>query len=65
MTYRAGVPLVTCHNSDGVDQIMVPKSSGFHELLIEELHVKPLASYLGVRKLTHATLPKGLVAQAA
>ena len=25
-----------------------PKSGGFHELLIEELHVTPLAGYLGV-----------------
>ena len=54
VTHRAGVPLVTHYNSDGVDQIVVPKSSGFCELLIEELHVTPLAGHLGVQKLTHA-----------
>ena len=48
VTHRAGVPLVTCHNSDGVDQIVVPKSGGFHELLIKELYVTPLAGHLGV-----------------
>ena len=41
-------------NYDGVDQIVVPKSGGFCELLIKELHVTPLAGHLGVRKLTHA-----------
>ena len=50
----AGVPLVIHHNSNGVDQIVVPKSGGFHELLIEELHMTPLAGHLGVHKLTHA-----------
>ena len=54
MTHLAGVPLVTCCNSDGVDQIVVPKSGGFCELLIKKLHVTPLAGYLGVWKLTHA-----------
>ena len=48
VTYRAGVPFVTHHNYDGVYQIVVPKSHGFHELLIIELHVTPLASYLGI-----------------
>ena len=52
--HYAGIPLAIHHNSDEVDQIVVPKSDGFHELLIKELHVKPLASYLGVCKLTHA-----------
>ena len=54
MTHRAGVPIVTRHNSNGVDQIVVSKSGGLHELLIEELHVTPLAGHLGVLKLTHA-----------
>ena len=48
VTHHAGVPLVTCRNSDGVDQIVVPKSGEFHELSIEELHVIPLAGHLGV-----------------
>ena len=65
VTHCAGVPLVTHRDSDGVDQIVVPKSSGFHELLIEELHVTPLAGHLGVLKTDSCTLPKGLVAQAA
>ena len=42
------VSLVTHRNSDGVDQIVAPKSSGFHELLIKELHVTPLSGHLGV-----------------
>ena len=49
-----GYLLFICHNSDRVDQIVVPKSGGFHELLIKELHVTPLAGHLGVQKLTHA-----------
>ena len=48
VTHRARVPLVIRCNSDRVDQIVVPKSGGFHELLIEELHVTPLAGHLGV-----------------
>ena len=48
------VALVTHRNSNGEDQSLVPKSSGFHELLIEELHMKPLAGYFAVLKLTHA-----------
>ena len=44
--HRAGLPLVTRHNSYGVDQIVVPKSGEFHELLIEELHVTPLLATL-------------------
>ena len=47
MTHCAGVPHVTRCNSR-VDQIMVPKSGGFHKLLIEELHLTPLAGHLGV-----------------
>ena len=53
VTNRAGV-LVTHPNSDGVDQIVVPKSAGFLELLIKELDVTPLADHLGVHKLAHA-----------
>ena len=54
VTHRARVPLVTRHNSDGVDQIMVSKSGGFCELLLEEFFVIPLAGNLGVWKQTHA-----------
>ena len=54
MTYYSGVPLVTCRNSDVVDQIVVPKSGGFCKFLIKELHVTPLSRHLGVQKLTHA-----------
>ena len=54
VTHHAVVLLVTHHNSNGVNQIVVPKSSGFSELLIEELYVTPLTSHLGVQKLTHA-----------
>ena len=53
MTDCAGVSLVSHHNSR-VDQIVLPKSSGFYELLIEKLHVSPLAGHLGVLKLTNA-----------
>ena len=52
--YCAGVPFVTHHSFDRVDQIVVPKNGGFRELLIKKLHVTPLAGYLGVQKLTHA-----------
>ena len=48
VTHHTGVPLDTHHNSNEVDQIVVPKNSGFHEILIEELHVTPLAGQLGV-----------------
>ena len=54
VTHRTVVPLNTCHSFDGVYQIVVPKSGGFYELLIKEFHVTPLASHLGVWKLTHA-----------
>ena len=54
VTYHAGVLLVTCCNSNKVDQIAIPKSSGFYELLIGELHLTPLACYLDVQKLTYA-----------
>ena len=54
VTHRVVVPLVTYHNSDGVDQIVVYKSNGFREILIKVLHVAPLAGQLSVRKLTHA-----------
>ena len=54
MTHCAGIPLVTRCNSDGVDQTVVPKSGGFHELLIKEHYVTPLAGHLGIWKLTHA-----------
>ena len=53
-TYCAGVPLITHHNSDRLDQTVVPKSDGFRKPLIEKLHVTPLDSHLGVQKLTHA-----------
>ena len=54
MIHRAEVPLIKCHNSNGVDQIVVPKSSGFRKFLIKKLYVTPLAGHLGVWKLTHA-----------
>ena len=46
--HHAGVSLVTCRNSDGVDQIVVPKSGRFYKLLIVKLYVTPLAGNLGV-----------------
>ena len=46
--HLSGVLVVTCCNSDGVAQIVVPKSGGFHQILIEELHVLPLAGLFGV-----------------
>ena len=52
--HHARVPLITHQNSDGVDQIVVPKSGGFCELLIEKLHVISLAGHVGIQKLTHA-----------
>ena len=54
VTHYAGAPLVTHHNLDGVDQIVVPKSGRFYELLTKELHMTPLAGHLGVQELTHA-----------
>ena len=51
---HAGVPLVIYHNSNRVDQIVVSKSDGFHEFLIEEFYITPFFSQLGVKKLTHA-----------
>ena len=51
VTYHAGVSLVTHHNSDGVDQIVVPKTIGFREILIKKLNATSLAGYLGVWKL--------------
>ena len=54
VTHHAGVPIVMCRNSDKVDQNVVPKSSGLHELLIKEIHVISLGGHLGVQKLTHA-----------
>ena len=54
VTCRTGVFFTKHRNSDEVDQIVVPKSVGFHELHIKELHVKPLSGHLGVGKLTHA-----------
>ena len=54
ITHHVGEPLVTCRNYDGVDQTVVPKSSGFCELLIEGLHVTSLSSHPGVWKLIHA-----------
>ena len=42
--YCAGVSLFTCHNSNGMDQIVAVKSDKFYEFLIEELVVTPLAS---------------------
>ena len=53
MIHYKGVPLVTHCNYDGVEQAVVPQSSGFHELLIEELRVIPLADHLSIQKLTH------------
>ena len=54
VTHCTVVPLVTCCNSDEMNQIVVLKSARFCELLFEELHVTPLAGQLGVKKLTHA-----------
>ena len=53
VTHHAGVPLIMYRNSNGVHQIVIPKSGGFCKLLIEELHVTTLASHLGIQKLTH------------
>ena len=54
MKHLSGVPLVIYQNSDIVDQIVVPQSSGFHELFIEKLYVTPLATQFSVQKLNHA-----------
>ena len=54
VTHCSGVPLATSYNSNGVDQIMVLKNSGFYKLFIEERHGTPLASHLSVWKLTYA-----------
>ena len=54
VTHRAEVSHVICHNSNGVNQIVVPKSGEFHEFLIKKLYVTPLAGHLGVQKRTHA-----------
>ena len=54
ITHHAVVPLVTCRNSDRVDQIVVQKSCGFPNTLVKKLHVTNLAGHLGVGKLTHA-----------
>ena len=48
MMHRSVVPLVTYCNSNGAGQIVVPKSGRVCEILIEELHMTPLAGYLGV-----------------
>ena len=56
VTHRAGVPLATCHNSDRIDQIFVPKSKWFRKFLIKELHMTPLVGHLGAQKLTYALL---------
>ena len=56
--HRAGVPLVTRHNSGGVDYIVLPQSGGFRKLLIEELHLTPFSGHLGVIKLTHVLLQR-------
>ena len=53
VTHHAGVPLVISCNSDGVDQIVVPKSGKLCEILIEELYMTPLDSHLAILKLTH------------
>ena len=54
VTHCSGVLLVTHCISDRVDQIVVPKSGVYHELLIKELNVTPLAGHLDVQKLIHA-----------
>ena len=60
VTHHSGVTLVTHYNSDGVDQIVVPKSGGFGELFNKGLHAKqtPLASHLGVQKVTYVFFKK-------
>ena len=57
-THCAEVPLITCCNSNGVNQIVVSKNSEFCEFIIKELHVIPLAGHLGIQKLTHAFFQK-------
>ena len=54
MTHYKGVLLVMHCDLDGMDQVLVPKSGGFHEFLIEELYITPLDSHLGIQKLTYA-----------
>ena len=54
VAHYTGVQFVTHYNFDAVYQIVVPKSGGFCELLINKLYATPLASHLGVQKLTHA-----------
>ena len=47
--HRGGVPLVVrCHNS--CEQIVLPSSSGFRALALEECHGSSLAGHLGARK---------------
>ena len=53
VTYYSGVSLIVHRNYNRLDQIVVPKSRGFHELLIKKLYVTPLAVHLGVQKLTN------------
>ena len=63
-THRAGVPLVIQSNSDGVDQIVVPKSGGFGEILIRALY-DTLGWPPSYPKTDSCIFPKSLVTQAA
>ena len=54
VAHYAGIFLIIHHNYSGVDQIVVPKSGGFREHLIKELHMTPLAGVINVWKLPHA-----------
>ena len=63
-TFYAGIPLVTCYNSDRVVQLVFPHGGGVYKLFIKQLLVTTLAGNLSIQKLIHGTPPKGLVAQA-
>ena len=60
VTHCAGVPLVTRHAIlMEWTKLWSPKSVHFHELLIKELYVIPLAGHLGVQKLSSYIISKG------
>ena len=51
---RQGVTLVMRRNMQGVKLLVIPRTNGLHELLMQELHEIAIAGYLGARKLAHA-----------
>ena len=53
VAHRSGVIFSESRNYDEVYQVVVTKSSGFHDIHIKELHVTPLTGQLGVRKMIH------------